>query len=120
LFSLKSIFGAAATMGDINRDVVRILRLVGNLKDETDRLVGTFTGLQRTMESYGKKHKAANAFAGGLGIAGGILSFTPLFPIGLALLGAGAVAAVATDIVDSDEYRKFKDKIERELSSYNK
>ncbi len=119
MFSLKSIFGAAATMGDINRDVVRILRLVGNLRGETDRLIGTFTGLQRTMESYGTKHKAANAVAGGFGIAGGILSFTPLFPIGLALVGAGAVVAVVTDIVDSDEYREFKDKLERELSSYN-
>jgi hypothetical protein len=106
-------------MGDINGHVGRVLRLVGNLRGETDRLIGTFTGLQRTMEIYGAKHKAANTVAGSLGVAGGIMSFTPLLPVGWALVGAGVMVAVVTDAIDSAEYREFKDKIERELSSYN-
>jgi hypothetical protein len=107
-------------MGDTSRDVDRILRLVGNLSGETNRLISTFTGLQRTMESYEKKHKTANAFAGGMGVAGGILAFTPLFPVGMAMVASAAQLAIGTDIVDSLEYREFKDKLERELSSYNK
>ncbi len=107
-------------MGDISRSANKVLRVVDNLKSETGRLIDTFESLLQVMKRYQLKHNAANATAATTGLIGGVLCFTPLFPLGAGMVGAATGIAVVTDIVDSVEYREFKEKLEKELSSYNR
>ena len=92
------------------KDVLRIV----------ERLIIRFSGLEKIMEDYQQKHNVANSLAASMGLAGGILSFTPLVPLGLGLVGTAGVVAVVTDAVDSKEYRESKHKIEAELNLYNR
>ena len=107
------------------RDIEEICKVVDNLQPEIDRLLVTFDDQLNIWEYYQTKNKAGfgTAFGvscvGGLWYAAGLLSWTPVAPVGW-LIGSGVAVYVATDYVDANQYRLFKNNIELELIDYNK
>ena len=95
---------------------------------EIDRLLFTFDNQLNIWENYQTKNKAGfgTAFGvsgfGGLWYAGGSLALTPAAPVGwlIGLTGTGVAIYFATDYVDADQYRRFKNYIELELTDYNR